>query len=169
MNVSLPMLEKPQNTYVGTHSIHTLLLADVLKIRLELHKDMGKYLKMVGIKISICESIPIIEEKLAVPLNKIGECCEGEDFLRTFIDTQSRHGLNLQQSLRNPQYHHGTIPKLIYRCVGIQNVEAWKRKDAPKTRKNVTTPTSYNYFQNPNQSHQYEDMSCLWWMYALMK
>ena len=64
----------------------TLPLADVLRVRPELWKELGLQLKKLGVELPISEQIPIKENHKKpkknfepVPLNKVGDYCEGED------------------------------------------------------------------------------------------
>ena len=63
----------------------TLPLADVLRVRPELWKELELQLKKLGVELPISEQIPNLERKQKqktyepVPLNKVGDYCEGED------------------------------------------------------------------------------------------
>ena len=63
----------------------TLPLADVLRVRPELWKELGLQLKKLGVELPISEQIPNLEKIKKqktyepVPLNKVGDYCEGED------------------------------------------------------------------------------------------
>ena len=65
----------------------TLPLSDVLKAKPELWEEVAKYLKSIGVEMPIMEHNQIHTTKSAkangntepVPLNKVGDYCEGED------------------------------------------------------------------------------------------
>lgn len=63
----------------------TLPLADVLKVRPELWKELGQQLRKLGVDLPTTKTIPILKEKAKkrnfelVALNKVGDHCEGED------------------------------------------------------------------------------------------
>ena len=64
----------------------TLPLADVLKVKPELWKDVGKMLRRLGVKLPNSDTISAwqAEEETKknyqpVPINKVGEYCEGDD------------------------------------------------------------------------------------------
>ena len=63
----------------------TLPLSDILKVKPELWEDVARYLKTIGIELPIMKQNPTenkvqAKKNLApVPLNKVGDYCEGED------------------------------------------------------------------------------------------
>ena len=62
----------------------TLPLADVLRVKPELWEGVAKCLKKMGIKLPNGELLGLKEDQVEpkckpVPLNKVGEYCEGED------------------------------------------------------------------------------------------
>ena len=63
----------------------TLPLADVLKARLELWEEVARYLKTIGVDISLMKPMPWKEKEnpkknqTLAPFNKLGDYCEGED------------------------------------------------------------------------------------------
>ena len=64
----------------------TLPLADILRVKPELWKDVGKCLEKMGIHIPISETERALEamkhtKKVVepIPVNKVGDYCEGED------------------------------------------------------------------------------------------
>lgn len=63
----------------------TLPLSGVLRARPELWKKIGKYLRQIGIDVPVTDKVPIIRSDAGkcnfepVPLNKVGDYCEGED------------------------------------------------------------------------------------------
>ena len=82
---SPPTVDIPNLTALMSAPIKfTLPLAEVLKIKPELWKEVGKYLQKMGIDVPVTD-IPTLHSDLAkqkyepVPLNKVGDYCEGED------------------------------------------------------------------------------------------
>ena len=71
----------------------TLPLSDVLKSKPELWEEVAKYLKSIGVEMPIMEHNQIHTTKSAkangniepVPLNKVGDYCEGEDSNTTIL------------------------------------------------------------------------------------
>ena len=63
----------------------TLPLSDILKVKPELWEDVAKYLKSLGVEMPIMKQNLMEDKKQArknlapVPLNKVGDYCEGED------------------------------------------------------------------------------------------
>ena len=83
----------------------TLPLADVLRVRPELWKELGLQLKKLGVELPVSEQIPSVEKKQKqknyepVPLNKVGDYCEGEDSNTTIpVDFNGQHMLAILDS-----------------------------------------------------------------------
>lgn len=60
-------------------------LADVLKYRPKTWKEVGDYLRKLGVNVPMTEKVPIVKDSSTksqyepVPLNKVGDYCKGED------------------------------------------------------------------------------------------
>ena len=83
---SSPNLDIANLTALMSAPIRCMLpLADVLRVRPELWKELGLQLKKLGVELPISEQIPNLEKIKKqktyelVPLNKVGDYCEGED------------------------------------------------------------------------------------------
>ena len=70
----------------------TLPLADILKVKLELWKDVDKCLEKMGIHVHISETQQafkamkqITKVVEPIPVNKVGDYCEGEDGNTTIL------------------------------------------------------------------------------------
>ena len=83
----------------------TLPLADVLRVKPELWKELGKYLKHMGIDIPVSTKESCLKGEATkqnfepIALNKVGDYCEGEDGNTTVpVEFQGRRTLTILDS-----------------------------------------------------------------------
>ena len=83
----------------------TLPLVDMLKVRPELWKELGRQLKKLGVDFPLSEQALIMNRNKEkrnfelVPLNKVGDYCEGEDKNTTnFVEFKGHQTLAILDS-----------------------------------------------------------------------